>query len=131
MILSISLGDSVIEFSSSANQYARDVERIDADNSVDSTDTSGLTRKERKDRKKTRLDNIHQIKGDDDCSSFPSFEAALFVPRDDLSFLKCEDKTKSLTTASALPSLISSINDRDSIKDKRIGCFYSRGKSRI
>jgi hypothetical protein len=28
---------------SSANQYARDVERIDADNSVDSTDTSGLT----------------------------------------------------------------------------------------
>jgi hypothetical protein len=37
-----------------------------------------------------------------DCSSFPSFEAALFVPRDDLSFLKCEDKTKSLTTASAL-----------------------------
>jgi hypothetical protein len=58
---------------SSANQYARDVERIDADNSVDSTDTSGL--------------------------------------RDDLSFLKCEDKTKSLTTASALPSLIKSIND--------------------
>jgi translation initiation factor 2 beta subunit (eIF-2beta)/eIF-5 len=46
-----------------------------------------------------------------DCSSFPSFEAALFVPRDDLSFLKCEDKTKSLTTASALPSLIKSIND--------------------
>jgi hypothetical protein len=46
----------------SANQYARDVERIDADNSVDSTDTSGLTRKERKDRKKTRLDKIHQIK---------------------------------------------------------------------
>jgi hypothetical protein len=39
---------------SSANQYARDVERIDADNSIDSTDTSGLTRKERKDRKKTR-----------------------------------------------------------------------------
>jgi hypothetical protein len=38
------------------------VERIDADNSVDSTDTSGLTRKERKDRKKTRLDKIHKIK---------------------------------------------------------------------
>jgi hypothetical protein len=57
---------------SSANQYARDVERIDADNSVDSKDTSGL---------------------------------------DDLSFLKCDDKTKSLTTASALPSLIKSIND--------------------
>jgi hypothetical protein len=37
-----------------------------------------------------------------DCSSFPSFEAALFVPRDDLSFLKCDDKTKSLTIASAL-----------------------------
>jgi hypothetical protein len=31
--------------------------------------------------------------------------------KDDLSFLKCEDKTKSLTTASALPSLINSIND--------------------
>jgi hypothetical protein len=57
---------------SSANQYARDVERIDADNSVDSTDTSGLTRKERKDRKKNRLD---------------------------------------ITIASALPSLIKSIND--------------------
>jgi hypothetical protein len=49
---------------SSANQYARDVERIEADNSVDSTDTSGLTRKERKDRKKNRLDKIHQIKED-------------------------------------------------------------------
>jgi hypothetical protein len=30
----------------SANQYARDIERIDADSSADSTDTSGLTRKE-------------------------------------------------------------------------------------
>jgi hypothetical protein len=40
-----------------------------------------------------------------------SFEAALFVPRDDLSFLKCDDKTKYLTTVSALPSLIKSIND--------------------
>jgi hypothetical protein len=39
------------------------------------------------------------------------FAAALFVPMDDLSFLKCDDKTKSLTTASALPSLINSIND--------------------
>jgi hypothetical protein len=54
----------------SANQYARDIERIDADSNTDSTDTSGL---------------------------------------DDLSFLKCDDKTKSLTTASALPSLINSI----------------------
>jgi hypothetical protein len=40
---------------SSANQYARDVERIDADNSVDSTDTSGLTRKERKESSSIQL----------------------------------------------------------------------------
>jgi hypothetical protein len=46
----------------SANQYARDIERIDADSNTDSTDTSGLTRKERKEIKKTRLDKIHQTK---------------------------------------------------------------------
>ncbi|VVM21372.1 hypothetical protein BSPWISOXPB_4288 [uncultured Gammaproteobacteria bacterium] len=37
---------------SSANQYARDIERINADSSIDSEDTEGLTRKERKDREK-------------------------------------------------------------------------------
>jgi hypothetical protein len=31
---------------SSANQYARDIERINADSSIDSEDTEGLTRKE-------------------------------------------------------------------------------------
>jgi hypothetical protein len=55
MILSISLGDSVIEFS--PNSYK--------------AYPSWVICK--------------------DCSSFPSFEAALFVPRDDLSFLKCAD----------------------------------------
>jgi hypothetical protein len=40
-----------------------------------------------------------------------SFAAALFVPSDDFSLLKCEDKTKSLITASELPSLINNIND--------------------
>jgi uncharacterized protein YnzC (UPF0291/DUF896 family) len=40
---------------SSANQYARDIERINADSSIDSEDTEGLTRKERKDREKTRI----------------------------------------------------------------------------
>jgi hypothetical protein len=39
-------------------------EIIDADSSADSTDTSGLTRKERKEIKKTRLDKIHQTKED-------------------------------------------------------------------
>jgi hypothetical protein len=34
-----------------------------------------------------------------DCLSFPSFEAAIFVPREDLSLLKCECKTRSLITA--------------------------------
>jgi hypothetical protein len=46
----------------SANQYARDIERIDADSSADSTDTSGLTRRERKDREKSRLDKNVLIK---------------------------------------------------------------------
>ena len=47
---------------SSANQYARDIERINADSSIDSEDTEGLTRKERKDREKTRIDKVQQIK---------------------------------------------------------------------
>jgi uncharacterized protein YnzC (UPF0291/DUF896 family) len=47
---------------SSANQYARDIERINSDSSIDSEDTEGLTRKERKDREKTRIDKVQQIK---------------------------------------------------------------------
>jgi hypothetical protein len=51
----------------------------------------------------TRQGNILNNKTCSDCSSFPSFAAALFVPSDDLSLLKCEDKTKSLITASEFP----------------------------
>jgi uncharacterized protein YnzC (UPF0291/DUF896 family) len=47
---------------SSANQYARDIERINTDSSINSEDTEGLTRKERKDREKTRIDKVQQIK---------------------------------------------------------------------
>jgi hypothetical protein len=43
---------------SSANQYARDIERINTDSSINSEDTEGLTRKERKDREKTRIDKL-------------------------------------------------------------------------
>jgi hypothetical protein len=38
------------------------VSQINADSSINSEDTEGLTRKERKDREKTRIDKVQQIK---------------------------------------------------------------------